>query len=106
MLGALAALGLSLQALAAMAADDPYQWLEDIDGARSMTWVKQQNEITAKRLGALPGYDGLYRDALQVLNSASRVPEVQQHGKWLYNLWQDPAHPRGIWRRTTLAEFR
>jgi prolyl oligopeptidase len=92
--------------LAAMAADDPYQWLEDIDGARSMEWVRQQNDVTAKRLAALPQYAGLYRDAMDVLNSASRVPEVQQHGPWLYNLWQDPDHPRGIWRRTTLVEFR
>ena len=105
-LGVLAAAALALQPLPAMADDDPYQWLEDIDGARSMDWVRQHNEATAKRLGALPSYDGLHRDALQVLDSASRVPEVQQHGKWLYNLWQDPAHPRGIWRRTTLAEFR
>ena len=24
----------------------------------------------------------------------------------LYNLWQDASHPRGLWRRTTLAEYR
>ena len=103
---ALAALGLCIQPLPARAADDPYQWLEDIDGARSMEWVRQQNEATAKRLGALPQYEGLYRDAMAALSSSSRVPEVQQHGAWLYNLWQDTEHPRGIYRRTTLAEFR
>ena len=100
-LGVLAALP-----LAALAADDPYQWLEDIDGARSMEWVAQQNDVTAKRLAALPQYAGLYRDAMAVLNASSRVPEVRQHGAWLYDLWQDPDHPRGVWRRTTLAEFR
>jgi prolyl oligopeptidase len=102
----LVAIGLCTQSLLALAADDPYQWLEDIDGARSMAWVKQHNEATAKRLGALPQYDGLYRDAMAALGSASRVPEVRQHGRWLYNLWQDQDHPRGIYRRTTLAEFR
>ena len=105
-LSALAALTLCAQPLLARAADDPYLWLEDIDGARSMEWVKQHNELTAKRLGAMPQYEGLYRDALQVLSSSSRVPEVQQHGQWLYNLWQDQAHPRGIYRRATLEEFR
>ena len=103
---ALAALALSATPLLARADGDPYQWLEDIDGARSMDWVRQQNEITAQRLGALPQYAGLYRDAMSVLSAASRVPEVEQHGEWLYNLWQDEAHPRGIYRRTTLAEFR
>ena len=106
LLSLLAALALTAPPLLAHADGDPYQWLEDIDSARSMEWVKQHNEATAQRLGALPQYEGLYRDAKQVLGSASRVPEVQQHGKWLYNLWQDADHPRGIYRRTTLAEFR
>jgi prolyl oligopeptidase len=106
MMSALAAIGLAAQPLRAVAADDPYQWLEDIDSARSMSWVTKQNEATAKRLDALPRYESLYGDAMKALNSASRVPEVQQHGKWLYNLWQDQAHPRGVYRRTTLAEFR
>ena len=104
--GALAALALCAPAAPALAADDPYQWLEDIAGARSMAWVTAHNEATAKRLGALPRYPGLYRDAMAVLGSASRLPEVQQHGRWLYNVWQDEAHPRGVYRRTTLAEFR
>ncbi len=107
LLSALAAISLCAQAQPSRAADDDaYQWLEDIDGARSMEWVKQRNEATAKRLAALPQYEDLYRDAMTVLGSASRLPEVQQHGAWLYNLWQDEAHPRGIYRRTTLAEFR
>ena len=28
------------------------------------------------------------------------------HGEWLYNFWQDRANPRGLWRRTTWAEYR
>ena len=103
---ALAALGLCVQPSLVRAADDPYQWLEDIDGARSMAWVQAHNAGTAKRLGAQPQYAGLYRDAMAVLGASSRLPEVQQHGPWLYNLWQDEAHPRGIYRRTTPAEFR
>ena len=99
-------IGLLALPLAAPAADDPYQWLEDIDGARSMEWVRQHDALAAQRLQALPQYAGLYRDALAALNSTSRIPDVQRHGQWLYNLWQDAAHPRGLWRRATLAEFR
>ena len=85
---------------------DPYLWLEDIEGAKPLAWVKARNDATAQRLTARPDYAALYRDALAVLNSASRIPEVQPHGKYLYNFWQDAAHPRGLYRRTTLAEFR
>lgn len=89
-----------------VAGEDPHLWLEDIDSPRSLEWVKEQNEATARRLVAQPGYDGLYRDALAVLDSAARIPEVTQHGKFLYNFWRDREHPRGLFRRTTAEGFR
>lgn len=87
-------------------ADDPYLWLEDIYNPEALEWVHQQNETTARRLRAQPDYPALYRDALAVLNSGSRIPAVQPHGGFLYNFWQDAAHPRGLYRRTTLEEIR
>src|SRR5205807_469561 len=84
--------------------EDPYLWLEDIDGARQLAWVNDHNSATQLRLAALPGYDSLFRDALAVLDSTLRLPEVTQRGGWLYNLWRDRAHPRGLFRRATLAE--
>ena len=94
------------EAVAPATPDDPHLWLEEIEGAKALAWVKAQNETTAQRLTARADYDALYRDALAALNSASRIPEVQPHGKYLYNFWQDAAHPRGIFRRTTAAEYR
>ena len=35
-----------------------------------------------------------------------RIPMVARRGEWLYNLWQDADHKRGLWRRTSLAEYR
>jgi prolyl oligopeptidase len=86
--------------------DDPYLWLEDIDGARGRDWVGEHNSATERRLTALPDYEALFRDALAVLDSKSRIPEVTPRGDWLYNLWRDRAHRRGLFRRATLAEFR
>ena len=85
---------------------DEYLWLEDIDGPKSLEWVHAHNDATAQRLGALADYAALKAAAMTVLTSKSRIPVVNQHGKYLYNLWQDQEHPRGVWRRTTLAEFR
>ncbi len=85
---------------------DPYLWLEDIQGAKALDWVKTRNDLTAKRLTARTDYTPLYRDALAALNSASRITEVTPHGAYLYNFWQDATHVRGIYRRTTPAEFR
>lgn len=96
----------SVGAAAETVAEDPFLWLEDIDGAKALAWVKQHNDVTERRLRATPEHDALYREALAVLDSASRVPEVVQRGNYLYNLWQDRDHPRGLYRRTTLEEFR
>jgi len=90
----------------APAADDPYQWLEDVEGARSMAWVKEQNAVSQPQLEATPGFQALHERLLAIYNSKERIPGVQKRGHWLYNFWQDQSDPRGIWRRTTLGEYR
>jgi prolyl oligopeptidase len=90
----------------AAAMDDPYLWLEDIDGSRALARVKELNAATTQRLTSQPSYGALYRDALAILQSSSRLPDVEPVGGWLYNLWRDAAHPRGLFRRATPEEFR
>lgn len=85
---------------------DPYLWLEEIDGSKALEWVHKQNERTAEALKKNAIFPSLYQDALNALNSESRVPEVTQIKGYLYNLWKDEQHERGIYRRTTLSEFK
>lgn len=87
-------------------AADPYLWLEEIDSARALNWVREQNAATRQKLASQPIYEELRREALAALDSPSRLPGVDQMGPWIYNLWKDEAHPRGLYRRATLAEFR
>jgi prolyl oligopeptidase len=87
-------------------AADAAPWLEDVDGERAMAWVREQNAATAKKLEGQPLYAELHANALAALESRSRLPQISQRGNWLYNLWKDAAHPRGIYRRTTLDELR
>ena len=85
--------------------NDPYLWLQNIDSPAALKWVNQQNALTAKHLARQPGYADLYNDALAILTSNSRIPHVEQHGAYFYNLWQDPQHPRGLFRRTGLEQL-
>jgi len=85
---------------------DPYAWLEEIDGERALDWVRAHNRATAERLEAQPMFAVLYDEVLAILNASSRVPAVTWHGDHLYDLWKDDAHPRGLYRRTTVAELR
>ncbi len=103
-----ASVALCLSAFSATADDnaDPYLWLENIDSERALEWVKQQNADTAKDLKAVPEFDQFLADAKAALNNESRVPGVYQQGDYLYNYWRDDAHPRGLFRRTSLESFR
>ena len=92
---------------AATSADsDPFLWLEDIQGERALDWVKQANAATSKRFVNNPDFVRTRDRILEVLDSDARIPDVQRMGDHLYNFWRDKAHPRGLWRRTTLAEYR
>ncbi len=86
--------------------DDPFLWLEDIHGARALDWVRQQNTATAKQFVDNAEFARTRDSILEVLDSEARIPYVNRMGSHLYNFWRDKAHPRGVWRRTTLAEYR
>jgi prolyl oligopeptidase len=92
---------------APQAADaDPYLWLEEVSGERALDWVKQQNAISTKELEASPAFEPLRKRLVSILDSKAKIPYVAKHGPWYYNFWRDEQHVRGLWRRTTLEEFR
>ena len=86
--------------------DDPYIWLEEKDSARSLAWVEAHNAVTVKRLEADPRYATLYGEALALASAKDRIPLPSFIGGAIYNFWQDADHLRGIWRKTTLADYR
>jgi prolyl oligopeptidase len=85
---------------------DAHRWLEDVQGEAALAWVREQNAKTQAALEATPGFEALRSRLLAILDSRDRIPGVVRRGDWLYNFWQDAAQPRGLWRRTTLAEYR
>ena len=89
----------------AQTSDDKYLWLEDVSGAKSMAWVKAENERSAKVLEADPHFAKLEADALKILESKDRLPLPNISGDEVYNTWQDAEHVNGILRRTSLADY-
>jgi prolyl oligopeptidase len=85
--------------------DDPHIWLEEIEGQAPLAWVDQQNARTLARFAGRRFEAD--RDALAaIFDRRDNIPYVQRRAGLLYNFWQDAEHPRGLWRRTTLQEFR
>jgi prolyl oligopeptidase len=85
---------------------DPYLWLEEMNGARAMEWVKAENAKTAAVLEKDPRWESIYQAALTMAQAKDRLPFVSHLGGELYNFWRDSAHVRGIWRKTSLASYR
>jgi prolyl oligopeptidase len=93
------------QAEHASAEEDPYLWLEEIDNERVRAWIASRNADTLSAL-----CDGAFEAdkaaVLVILNAADRIPWIRERGRFVYNLWQDAEHRKGLWRRTTLQEYR
>ncbi len=85
---------------------DPYLWLEEVAGEKPLDWVRQQNALSTGELEARPDFEVIRQRLLKILNSKERIPHVAKHGVFYYNFWRDERNPRGLLRRTTLAEYR
>ena len=86
--------------------EDPWLWLEDIHGAKPLAWVAERNAQTAKAYADTAEFERLRTRILEVLDSDARIPMVEKIGDRYYNFWKDKDHVLGLWRRTTLAEYR
>lgn len=89
-----------------MEKQDPYLWLEEIEGERALAWASARNEASLAELTAWPGFERLQGRLLKIYESDERIPYAHQMGGRLYNFWQDETNVRGLWRRTTWAEYR
>ncbi len=85
---------------------DPYLWLEDVTGEKQLAWVRERNAEAVAAVAEGDGFRRLEQRLLEILDSDARIPFVAKIGDHYYNFWRDADHPRGLWRRTTLAEYR
>ncbi len=102
----LAALAMTLATAAFAESDDPYLWLEDVSGERAMAWVLDQNAKSRPAIEKEAAFSPLLNRFSEIATSRDRIPAISKLGPFVYNFWQDAANPRGLWRRTTLEEYR
>ncbi len=95
----------NLSPQAVNAADD-FLWLEDVLGARSLDWVKEQNARTETVLKSDARYEPFRKEALAILTAQDRTPAPAFEGAGIRNFWQDAKNVRGLWRETTLDSYR
>jgi prolyl oligopeptidase len=81
-------------------------WLEEVTGAPALEWVGRQNDESTRELAGSPEFKAMDARFLAILDSRDRIPGVGKIGERFYNFWRDADHVRGVWRRTTLEEYR
>ena len=99
-------LAVSQDASTTSTTDDPHVWLEDVSGEKALDWVKARNEKAKQRIESDPSFEKLRNDLLEILDSNARIPFVAKNGEFYYNFWRDKKNERGLWRRTTLSEYK
>ena len=85
--------------------DDPHLWLEEIDSERALAWVRERNAVSQGELEGDPAFEPLRARLLSILDSEERIPPLTKISSRYYNFWRDGRNPRGLLRRTSLAEY-
>ena len=95
-----------LAPVVSMAHDDPWLWLENVEGENALAWARGQNERSLDAIQSHPLFEPIHERALEILTSDDRIAYPSLMGGEIYNFWRDDEHVRGIWRKTSLESYR
>lgn len=85
---------------------DPYIWLEDVEGKQALDWVGERNKHSLGILEADDRFTGLMEGALRDYNADDKIAYGRLLGGSVHNFWQDEKNTRGIWRRASLRSYK
>ena len=101
-----AAMTAAIATSAVAQSDDPYLWLEEIEGAKALDQVKAWNAATEADLTKTPGFEDRRQRALSILNDPNQIAAPSAvMGDLVANHWVDANHKRGLWRVSPLAGY-
>ena len=86
--------------------NDPYLWLEEVEGEAPLDWVRARNAESLARLEEDPRFEAILKDATALYTATDRIPYGVFAGGSIYNFWQDETHVRGLIRRTSPESYR
>lgn len=96
----------SISTAFAIPSEDPFLWLEEVEGTQALDWVKKENARTQTDLEGDPLYGSLYQQARDLYFAQDRTAFAYYYRGYFYNFWQDATHKHGILRRALPAEYR
>ena len=69
-------------------AQDPHLWLEDIDSDEALDWVRRRNAACIAEFSD-PEFERMRAEALEVLDTDTRIPLCPPARGVFYNFWRD-----------------
>lgn len=85
---------------------DPYLWLEEVEGAQALAFAKAESTRTLAHFEKDPQFAKIKADLTKIALAEDKLPGITLINGEVYNFWQDKKHVRGIWRRTSVSEFK
>ena len=86
--------------------NDPYIWLEEVEGEQALEWVAERNQHSLGILEADERFQGLMESALRDYNAQDKIAYGRLLGGVVHNFWQDEKNVRGLWRRASLRSYK
>ena len=86
--------------------DDDFAYLEDVTGEKSISFAKTHNAVAEKQLTADPLQKKIEERMTAIMSSKDKIPGPYEENGHIRNFWTDKDHQRGLWRETTLAEYK
>ena len=85
--------------------NDPYLWLEEVEGKEALAWVESQNKESANTFDNKPRFEEFKKSFSQILLDKDFLPHPTIYNNKIFNFWQDEKNSRGILRCTDIANF-
>lgn len=86
--------------------DSELLYLEEVQGERALAFARAHNRISEEALGKEPGFKALEQRLLAIYASKAKIPAPSVANGSVRNFWTDAEHQRGVWRQTTVAEYK
>ena len=81
--------------------------MEDLADAKATQWVRGQTRRTLSEVRQMPGFKERYDSNLKILTRREfNIQYPTTVGDVIYNNYRDANNPNGVWRSTTLDEYR
>ncbi len=88
-------------------ASDTFLHLENLSDPVATKWVDEETSRALEAIKKMPGFEARYKSNLRVLTQREfNIQYPSTVGDVIYNNFRDTTRPSGVWRSTSLSEYR